>query len=134
MGLKSFQLKRSSVVSHGSYEGYEGHEEDLREACEAPRLCREEWEDGVRLVQGRPGEEQARQDCEQEERSEGQEEPMDRSRGGGQEGPRHQGLLRHQEGFAPLQEGQGAPQEVRTVRRAVWRCHLKRLRTFSGCV
>merc|ERR1711862_907113 len=59
--------------------------------------------------------EQVRQDREQETVGPRQEEPVDRRRRSRQEGPRHQGLLRHQEGVALVRQGQGTLQEVNTA-------------------
>merc|ERR1712079_367835 len=58
------------------------------------------------------GQEQVREDREQEDVAQGQEIPVDPRRQRSQEGARHQGLLRHQEGLGTLQEGQGPLQEV----------------------
>merc|ERR1711862_888693 len=80
-----------------------------------------------RPLQGRPRQEQERQDRLEEEIRRQQEEPMDRRSGSSKEGAQHQGLRRHQEGLSPLQQGQGSLQEVSEY---VERQH----RETSGCV
>merc|ERR1719160_2452073 len=100
-------------------EGHEGHEGNEEEDCEQD--CH--WQDGqghgAPWLQGEdrrwphlegPDQEQVRQGCEQEEQPARQGQPLDRCRQEGTRRAEDQGLLRHQEGHAPLRQGKGVLQ------------------------
>merc|ERR1712093_694756 len=81
-----------------------------------------------RLVQ-----EQAREDREQEGERCGQEavrrhQGLAGRRGEGAEGARREGLLRDQEGHAPVQEGEGVLRELSAERADAWRGGRSQLR------
>merc|ERR1711862_704771 len=119
MGLKASCTGVSPNLHHdGSHEegdegneSHEGHEKDLCKPCEASRLCRQGCQDWLWLEEGRPREEQGRQDCQQEEERTLESQPLDccvQSRTCSLEDQR---FRRHQEGIASVQQGQGALQE-----------------------
>merc|ERR1712098_768647 len=117
---------RNLSSSHGD-EGHEAREHD-REGQEGPdkRLPWHQDEDLHRADQGQPDEEQEREDREQEserERKEGlrQDQGLDPRRDKGAQGSRREGIPRREEGYAPVQEGEGVLRQVsggRASRRA----------------
>merc|ERR1711982_110609 len=107
------EAKANPVRPSAAYynDSHEGHEEGLRAAGEAPRLCWEihkdaEWSEEIGF-----GEKQVRKNCQQEEECPFQSQPMDCCLQGGAGGIEDQGVCRHQEGFPALQQGQEALQK-----------------------
>merc|ERR1711900_37359 len=106
-------------------EGDEGHEarEQVREGPVREVRCVPRDEDGGQrwADQGQPDEEQEREDREQEgerERQEGlrPDQGLDRRRAEGAQGSRREGLLRGEEGYAALQEGEGVLRPLSAAR------------------
>merc|ERR1711964_720687 len=109
----------------GGGEGDEGHEarEHDREGQEGPdkRLPRHQDEDLHRADQGQPDEEQEGEDREQEGEREREEglllyQGLDPRRDKGAQGSRREGIPRREEGYAPVQEGEGVLRQVSGVR------------------
>merc|ERR1711862_511031 len=79
---------------------------------EAPRLRWQGRQDRFWFEEVGPHQEQEWQDCQQEEERTRQGQPVACRSQGRSCSPEDQGLLRHQEGVAAVQQGQGALQEV----------------------